>query len=160
MSSTKLLLSVNGFLEPAAAVTWATLAGGSRAWACREQDRRDPLLDAASAGFTQTGSGFSAGLHIDSNQYIRAKKPVCRRFHRSALTGCTKSGHRLVDGLHSIEKTDSCSTEFFIDSKTRRSTTRSFFDSFLSFSGWCGVRGSSVVTVLTARLRRRASKGL
>jgi len=46
---------------------------------------------------------------------------------------CTKSGHWLVDGLHSIEKTDSCRREFSIDGKNRRSRTGSFFDSFLKF---------------------------
>ena len=36
----------------------------------------------------------------------------------------------------------------------------SFFDTFLSFSGWCGVRGSSEVTFLIERLGRRVSEGL
>jgi hypothetical protein len=78
----------------------------------------------------------------------------------NALWVCTKSGHRVVDGLHVIEKTDSYEGEFSIDGKNRRSTTRLFFDSFLSFSGWCGVRGSSRITFLIARLGRRVSKGL
>jgi len=52
-----------------------------------------------------------------------------------------------VDGLHSIENTCTYKGVFFVDGKFRRSTTRSFFDSFLSLSGWCGVRGSSLVTV-------------
>jgi len=38
--------------------------------------------------------------------------------------------------------------------------TYSFFDNFLSFSGWCDVRGSSGVTVLIERLEWRVSKGL
>jgi hypothetical protein len=59
---------------------------------------------------------------------------------------CTKSGHGAVNGVHSIENTTSYKRAFFVDVKNRRSTTRSFFDSFLSFSGWCGVRGSSEVT--------------
>ena len=37
---------------------------------------------------------------------------------------------------------------------------QSFFDNFLSFSGWCGVRGSSEVTFLTERMGKRASEGL
>jgi hypothetical protein len=65
-----------------------------------------------------------------------------------------------VDGLQVIEKADSYKAMFFIDVNHRKRKTRSFFDSFLSFSGWCGVRGSSEVTFLTAKLRRRASKGL
>jgi hypothetical protein len=51
-----------------------------------------------------------------------------------------------VDELHSIEKKYSYREVFFIDEKNRRRKTESFFDSFLSFSGWCGVRGSSSVT--------------
>ena len=65
--------------------------------------------------------------------------------------GCTISGHGAVNGVHSIEKTCTYKRVFFIDGKNRRSTTRSFFDSFLGFSGWCGVRGPSEVTFLTAR---------
>ena len=67
---------------------------------------------------------------------------------------------RLWTALHSIENTCTYKRVFLIDGKNRRSTTGSFFDSFLSFSGWCGVRGSSGVTVLIARLERRVSKGL
>src|ERR1017187_5034058 len=73
---------------------------------------------------------------------------------------CTKFGHALVDGLHSIENTPTYRAWFFVDGKNRRSTTRLFFDSFLSFSGWCGVRGSSGVTFLIERLGRRVSEGL
>jgi hypothetical protein len=79
---------------------------------------------------------------------------------RSGPLLCTKSGHGLVDGLHSVENKCTYKRVIFVDGKNRRSTTGSFFDSFLSFSGWCGVRGSSGVTVLIARLERRASKGL
>jgi hypothetical protein len=40
--------------------------------------------------------------------------------------------------------------------------SHSFFDTFLSFAGWCGVRGSSEVTFRNSAKRRgkRASKGL
>jgi len=65
-----------------------------------------------------------------------------------------------VNGVHSLENPRTYKRVFFIDEKNRRSTTRSFFDSFLSFSGWCGVRGSSRVTVETERFRWRAGKGL
>jgi hypothetical protein len=51
-----------------------------------------------------------------------------------------------VDVLHSIENADSYKRSFSIDEKNRKRKTESFFDSFLSFSGWCGVRGSSIVT--------------
>src|SRR5580698_399865 len=62
-------------------------------------------------------------------------------------SGCTIFCHRVVDGLHSIENRDSYKRVFSIDEKNRRSRTGSFFDIFLGFSGWCGVRGSSEVTV-------------
>jgi hypothetical protein len=73
---------------------------------------------------------------------------------------CTIFGHPLVDGVHSIEKSDSYRSVFSIDEKNKKSRTRLFFDSFLSFSGWCGVRGSSGVTFLIERSGRRVSKGL
>ena len=53
-----------------------------------------------------------------------------------------------MDGLHSTENTCTYKLRFFVDSKIKKSRTGSFFDSFLSFSGWCGVRGSSLVTFL------------
>jgi hypothetical protein len=65
---------------------------------------------------------------------------------RTSFRHCTISGHRPVDSVHSIENTCTYKGVFFIDWKNKRSTTRSFFDSFLSFSSWCGVRGSSEVT--------------
>jgi hypothetical protein len=65
---------------------------------------------------------------------------------RTESSLCTIFGQGVVDGLHSIENTTSCKSRFSIDEKNRKRKTRSFFDSFLSFSGWCGVRGSSEVT--------------
>jgi len=81
-------------------------------------------------------------------------------FRKTARASCTKSGHSPVDRLHSIENTNTYRRRFFVDSRFRRSKTGSFFDTFLSFSGWCGVRGSSVVTFLIERLGGRASEGL
>ena len=83
----------------------------------------------------------------------RASREMPRRI-------CTKTGHWVVDGLHSIENTDSCGSVFLIDEKNRKRTTGLFFDSFLSFSGWCGVRGSSEVTLLIESSGGRVSKGL
>src|SRR4051794_34172913 len=74
--------------------------------------------------------------------------------------GCTKSGHGAVNGVHSIENACTYNCVFFVDWNNRRSTTGSFFDSFLSFSGWCGVRGSSGVTFPIARWGKRVSEGL
>jgi hypothetical protein len=81
-------------------------------------------------------------------------------FEKANSIHCTIFGHRVVDGLHSIEKSDSYNGVFSIDEKNRKRTTGLFFDSFLSFSGWCGVRGSSGVTFLIERLGRRVSEGL
>jgi hypothetical protein len=65
-----------------------------------------------------------------------------------------------VDGVHLIEKSVLTDAYFSLTLKLEGVKTYSFFDSFLGFSGWCGVRGSSEVTFLIARLGRRASKGL
>jgi hypothetical protein len=64
---------------------------------------------------------------------------------------CTKSGHPLVDALHSIENTHLADAAFSLTKIIEGVKTESFFDSFLSFSGWCGVRGSSWVTLNTAK---------
>ena len=81
-------------------------------------------------------------------------------FEKTNSIHCTIFGHRVVDGLHSIENTCTYKRVFSIDEKNRKRTTGLFFDSFLSFSGWCGVRGSSGVTFLIERLGRRVSEGL
>ena len=101
-----------------------------------------------------------AGLELSAvNTSCENSRPDAA-FQESRCAVCTKSGQRLVDGLHSIENTCTYKRVIFVDEKNRRSTRGSFFDSFLSFSGWCGVRGSSGVTVLIARLGRRVGKGL
>ncbi len=83
-----------------------------------------------------------------------------RGFAKNESTSCTILWQGAVNGVHSIENPCTYKRVFLIDVKNRRSTTRSFFDSFLSFSGWCGVRGSSRVTVEIERFRWRAGKGL
>jgi hypothetical protein len=65
-----------------------------------------------------------------------------------------------VDGLHSIENTADKSTHFSLTAKLEGVQKESFFDSFLGFSGWCGVRGSSEVTLNIAKCGGKASKGL
>jgi hypothetical protein len=64
-----------------------------------------------------------------------------------------------VDGVHSIEKACSYKRIFFVDVKNRKRTTGSFFDSFLSFSGWCGVRGSSEVTFSDRKVEKEGQQG-
>ena len=104
--------------------------------------------------------GFGFMRTTDLRRGITRKSASRKGSDGNAFAGCTISGQGLVDGLHSLENTCTYKRVFFVDSKIRRSTTGSFFDNFLSFSGWCGVRGSSEVTFLIARLGRRASKGL
>jgi hypothetical protein len=64
---------------------------------------------------------------------------------------CTKSGHPPVDALHSIENKSDKVAQFSLTPEIEGVQTESFFDSFLSFSGWCGVRGSSSVTLNIAK---------
>src|SRR5947209_10988236 len=114
-----------------------------------------PVLVSHNASISQ--APFSILIAVNP---LGAKGRQRRVLAGSDGTHCTKSGHVIVDGLHSIENPCTYGRVFFVDWKTGRSTTRSFFDSFLSFSGWCSVRGSSEVTFLIARLGRRVSKGL
>ncbi len=112
------------------------------------------------ADFHKPESNLSPTIHIDSHRCGKRKGVSDAAFARTESCLCTKSGHVPVDGVHLIENTSGYRPQFLIDGKNRRSTTRSFFDSFLSFSGWCGVRGSSGVTFLIARLGKRVSEGL
>jgi hypothetical protein len=56
-----------------------------------------------------------------------------------------------VDALHSIENTYLAHAAFSLTKNLKGVKPESFFDSFLSFSGWCGVRGSSDVTLNTEK---------
>jgi hypothetical protein len=118
------------------------------------------LSDAGRARFSQTNNKAQPrSKHSVPPKNLR-NPPPARLPRENDFSSCTIFGQGAVHGVHSIENTCSYKCVFSIDEKNRRSTTRSFFDSFLSFSGWCGVRGSSVVTVLIARLGWRARKGL
>jgi hypothetical protein len=64
---------------------------------------------------------------------------------------CTNTGHLPVDRLHLIEKKQDKATNFSLTLKIEGVKRESFFDNFLSFSGWCGVRGSSAVTFSIAK---------
>jgi hypothetical protein len=68
-----------------------------------------------------------------------------------AYSDCTKSGHPPVDGLHTIENKSDRGAHFSLTQKLEGVQKESFFDSFLSFSGWCSVRGSSAVTLNIAK---------
>src|ERR1700752_3059704 len=81
--------------------------------------------------FHKRSRRLSRAFHIDGGRCQERNFASGAGLVRSCKADYTKSGHRLVDGLHSIENTDSCGSVFLIDEKNRRSTTRSFFDSFL-----------------------------
>jgi hypothetical protein len=57
----------------------------------------------------------------------------------------------VVDGLHSIDFAADTRAGFLLTLKMKGVKTNSFFDSFRSFPGWCGVRGSSKVTLCIAK---------
>jgi len=106
----------------------------------------NPVSGAGSATiFTSLQFVFSMS-HNRVPTLTTAKLHVRRGFTGSRNRICTNFGHALVDALHSIENTCTYKRVFFVDGKNRRSTTGLFFDSFLSFSGWCGVRDPSAVT--------------
>jgi hypothetical protein len=70
------------------------------------------------------------------------------QFAETGMPGCTKIRHCPVNGLHSVDSaadTDGC---FSLTLKLRSVQRQSFFDNVPSFAGWCGVRGSSLVTFL------------
>jgi hypothetical protein len=56
-----------------------------------------------------------------------------------------------VGSPHSLAKKEDAAAQFSLTPKMKGVKTQSFFDSFRSFSGWCGVRGSSEVTFSIAR---------
>ena len=109
------------------------------------------LSNTAFARFSQVLCTQRFGSYRDDEcQFSENLRPL-RPPDVPAILSCTIFCHRPVDGVHSIEKTCSYKGVIFIDEKNRRSTTGPFFDSFLSFSGWCGVRGSSEVTLHTEK---------
>ena len=126
----------------------------------RASNSRIPCQTREVHDFHSPATRHNPDRNIRSLARILRNPPPARLLRENDFAVCTISGQGAVHGVHSIENTCSYKCVFSIDEKNRRSTTRSFFDSFLSFSGWCGVRGSSVVTVLIARLGWRARKGL
>src|SRR5258708_6226723 len=70
------------------------------------------LPDTGSARFSQTRNRILPLFHIDSYQYGEQNAASGARFARNALRRCTKSGHRVVDGAHSIENTQVTKRDF------------------------------------------------
>jgi hypothetical protein len=56
-----------------------------------------------------------------------------------------------VNQLHSIDFAGDKFALFLLTPKIEGVKTHSFFDTFLSFAGWCRVRDSSEVTLLRKR---------
>jgi hypothetical protein len=59
--------------------------------------------------------------------------------------------HGAVEGVQSIDFAADTGTVSFLTLELKGVKTNSFFDSFRSFPGWCGVRGSSEVTLCIAK---------
>ena len=57
-----------------------------------------------------------------------------------------------VDGLHTIDFSTDKRDRFLLTPKMKGVETTSFLDNFWSFPGWCGVRGSSEVTLLHCKM--------
>jgi len=118
------------------------------------------LSSKAFAGFSQSLSGCKTlQPRSTPSRHRQNPRPACL-LRDIAFPACTKSGHPPVDGLHSIENKADKGAHFLLTAKLERLQQKSFFDSFLGFSGWCGVRGSSSVTLNIAKCGGKASKGL
>jgi hypothetical protein len=87
---------------------------------------------------------------LPSARHRENPRPACL-LRDIALCSCTKSGHPPVDGLHSIENKADKAARFLLTAELESVQRESFFDSFSGFSGWCGVRGSSWVTLNIAK---------
>jgi hypothetical protein len=70
------------------------------------------------------------GTDPDSARQVSSNPCLTRVPQENVFRHCTKTCHRLVDGVHSIENTCTYNRVFFIDEKNRKSRTESFFDSF------------------------------
>ena len=108
---------------------------------------RIALLDAVFARYSQLSHGRASISSLSAScRASRNPRPTCL-LRAMAFSTCTKFGHPPVDGLHSIENTALVGAHFSLTKIMKSVKQKSFFDSFLSFSGWCGVRGSSSVTL-------------
>src|SRR5579859_5419296 len=70
--------------------------------------------------FTAGNHGNASATISEFSQQFCWKGPPDKPFAKTARRGCTIFGHRLVDGVHSIEKTRTYKAVFFVDSKNRR----------------------------------------
>jgi hypothetical protein len=113
-------------------------------------------------GRTRIPTDFSENFHKGNSARPSPIIELSRSNHRDnqastpdsnafRATACTKSGHTLVERLHSVARKRDIRPRFSLTLKMKGVKTNSFFDAFLSLPGWCGVRGSSVVTLRIAR---------
>jgi hypothetical protein len=73
----------------------------------RVSDTTDPMPNAGSARYSQNRNDFAPQFNIDSYQYRNRNSAPSADSAKNELPRCTKSGHRPVNGVHSIEKSDS-----------------------------------------------------
>src|SRR5579883_299619 len=85
-------------------------------------------------------------------QKSRVGKPKQWRVAESGGADCTKMCQGLVYGLQSYDFKGDADAWFSLTGNKKGVKRHSFFGTFPSFADWCGVRGSSEVTVL---LRKR-----
>jgi len=91
----------------------------------------NPLSEAGSLRFSQRVRTFPVECETSLHSQILRKPASGAASARNAFGDCTISGQGAVHGVHSIENTCTYKRVFSIDWKNRRSTRRSFFDSFL-----------------------------
>jgi len=120
------------------------------------QNARLPAKTASdndSAGFsTQVARTTKFGTRRGSRFSCETAPPerVLRAGHRAA---CTKSGHAFVEPPHSAAFKEVTNRRFSLTLKTEGVKRQSFFDTFWSLSGWCGVRGSSEATLRHRKMK-------
>ncbi len=115
-----------------------------------------PLLNCDKISTSQELRRFALQLGHEFRQ--RTEKWGYLRAARESFTAdCTKNRHGLVNELHSVDSRGDKDAQFSLTIKIESVKTTSFFDTFPSFSGWCGVRGSSEITLKHCKMSERRS---
>jgi hypothetical protein len=89
---------------------------------------------------------FLAGLRPSSPTRNVERRGTRGEYAESDVLSCTIIGHSPVDGMQSTDSKGDKSVQISLTVKIEGVKRHSFFDTFPSFAGWCGVRGSSEVT--------------
>ena len=95
-----------------------------------------------------------------SDAQIRINSALDAGLRESVGGAAQNSVHRVVNRLHLPADKGDTVVHFSLTIKIEGVKTESFFDNFLSFPGWCGVRGSSRVALRIARCKEKAGEGL